>query len=220
MIAQLGDGALDLALSLFEFVFGDSEGEAHVERLRGLLRAHADCVLRSFNAGALGQGAAERSEATPPPSPRAAGAAAAEPKSEAEPEPELEEAGGDAGGTPVDGGLSATLSAAFEKYDRDHSGELDGAETRSMMRKLGLPPDTLADFDLVFTRFDTDASGSIGRDEFNELHAYVCARALFRKFDRNRDGPSRAKSASRSLRRALLTPQANPGSLYRCGKRT
>ena len=30
-------------------------------------------------------------------------------------------------------------------------------------------------------------------------------------------GPSRAKSASRSLRRALLMPQVNPGSLYRCG---
>ena len=29
-------------------------------------------------------------------------------------------------------------------------------------------------------------------------------------------GPSRAKSAPRSLRRALLTSQANPGSLYRC----
>ena len=34
-------------------------------------------------------------------------------------------------------------------------------------------------------------------------------------------GPSsRANSAPRSLRRALLTPQANTGSLYRCGKRT
>ena len=33
-------------------------------------------------------------------------------------------------------------------------------------------------------------------------------------------GPSRAKSASRSLRRALLIPQVHPGSLYRCGKRT
>ena len=31
-------------------------------------------------------------------------------------------------------------------------------------------------------------------------------------------GPSRAKSASRSWRRALLMPQVNPGSLYRCGK--
>ena len=39
-------------------------------------------------------------------------------------------------------------------------------------------------------------------------------------FEDSRTGPSRAKSASRSLRRALLTPQANPGSLYRCGKRT
>ena len=29
-----------------------------------------------------------------------------------------------------------------------------------------------------------------------------------------------AKSASRSSRRALLTPRVNPGSLYRCGKRT
>ena len=33
-------------------------------------------------------------------------------------------------------------------------------------------------------------------------------------------GPSRAQSASLSLRRALLTPQVNPGSRYRCGKRT
>ena len=30
-------------------------------------------------------------------------------------------------------------------------------------------------------------------------------------------GPSSPKPASRSLRRALLTPQVNPGSLYRCG---
>ena len=28
------------------------------------------------------------------------------------------------------------------------------------------------------------------------------------------------QSASRSFRRALLTPQVNAGSLYRCGKRT
>ena len=33
-------------------------------------------------------------------------------------------------------------------------------------------------------------------------------------------GPPRTRLAPRSLRRALLTPQANPGSLYRCGKRT
>ena len=33
-------------------------------------------------------------------------------------------------------------------------------------------------------------------------------------------GPPRTLLAPRSLRRALLTPQANPGSLYRCGKRT
>ena len=33
-------------------------------------------------------------------------------------------------------------------------------------------------------------------------------------------GPSRAKSALCSLRRALLMPQVNTGSLYRCDKRT
>ena len=33
-------------------------------------------------------------------------------------------------------------------------------------------------------------------------------------------GPSRAKSASRSLQRALLMPQVNTGPRYRCGKRT
>ena len=33
-------------------------------------------------------------------------------------------------------------------------------------------------------------------------------------------GPSSPKPASRSLRRALLMPQVNTGSLYRCGKRT
>ena len=33
-------------------------------------------------------------------------------------------------------------------------------------------------------------------------------------------GPPSAKSAPRSLRRALLMPQINPGSLCRCGKRT
>ena len=32
--------------------------------------------------------------------------------------------------------------------------------------------------------------------------------------------PERNLFASRSVRRALLTPQANPGSLYRCGERT
>ena len=34
------------------------------------------------------------------------------------------------------------------------------------------------------------------------------------------EGPSRAKSASRSLRRALLTPQVNTGSRYRCRRST
>ena len=34
------------------------------------------------------------------------------------------------------------------------------------------------------------------------------------------DGPSRAKSASRPLRRSLLMPQVNPGSRYRCGNIT
>ena len=33
-------------------------------------------------------------------------------------------------------------------------------------------------------------------------------------------GPSRAKSASRSLQRALLTPQVNAGSRYRCSRST
>ena len=33
-------------------------------------------------------------------------------------------------------------------------------------------------------------------------------------------GPSRAQSAPRSLRPALLIPQVNAGSLYRRGKRT
>ena len=32
-------------------------------------------------------------------------------------------------------------------------------------------------------------------------------------------GPCSPKPASRSLRRALLTPQVNSGSFYRCGKR-
>ena len=39
----------------------------------------------------------------------------------------------------------------------------------------------------------------------------------------NADGPSFSPKtlpfASRSVRRALLTPQVNPGSLYRCGQR-
>ena len=35
----------------------------------------------------------------------------------------------------------------------------------------------------------------------------------------HRRGPSRATSAPRSLRRALLMPQVNTGSRYRCGKR-
>ena len=33
-------------------------------------------------------------------------------------------------------------------------------------------------------------------------------------------GPSKTKSAPRSLWRALLMPQVNPGSRYRCGKST
>ena len=35
--------------------------------------------------------------------------------------------------------------------------------------------------------------------------------------DMSEEVPSRAQSASRSLRRALVMPQVNPGSLYRCG---
>ena len=47
----------------------------------------------------------------------------------------------------------------------------------------------------------------------------LCAatRALIR--DADSALARRAKSASRSSRRALLMPLVNPGSLYRCGKR-
>ena len=48
-----------------------------------------------------------------------------------------------------------------------------------------------------------------GHEDVPDLRAFV-----------RRWGPSGATSAPRSLRRALLIPQVNPGSLYRCGKRT
>ena len=68
-----------------------------------------------------------------------------------------------------------------------------------------------------------------GKDDLNQLRERNTLTALKRvsenfqsitAFQVSAYGPSRAKSASRSLRRALLTPQVNAGSLYRCGKRT
>ena len=50
----------------------------------------------------------------------------------------------------------------------------------------------------------------------------LCLRSAQRELG-NRDAVQArpaAKSAPRSLRRALLTSQVNPGSLYRCGRRT
>ena len=68
--------------------------------------------------------------------------------------------------------------------------------------------------DPLFTKL-SDAYMTLLIAEFGTAHYYQ-ADGLFS----TRNGPSRAKSAPRSLRRALLTPQVNAGSLYRCGNRT
>ena len=63
---------------------------------------------------------------------------------------------------------------------------------------------------------EEDLSGLVDKEKYPTPEDRAKAVAA----DGKRVGPSRAKSAPRSLRRALLTPQVNPGSLYRCGKRT
>ena len=81
------------------------------------------------------------------------------------------------------------------------------------------------DVERLFYYFDADGSGSLDLSEFK----LACLLAfddgemvedVFVRLDRDGNGPSRAKSVPRSLRRALLMPQDNTGSLIRCGKRT
>ena len=81
------------------------------------------------------------------------------------------------------------------------------------------------DVERLFYYFDADGSGSLDLSEFK----LACLLAfddgemvedVFVRLDRDGNGPSRAKSVPRSLRRALLMPQDNTGSVIRCGKRT
>ena len=63
----------------------------------------------------------------------------------------------------------------------------------------------------------------VGSQDAVGIHCRECGDGLRFKTKQTVSGemarPAKAPFASRYVRRALLIPQANPGSVYRCGKR-
>ena len=90
------------------------------------------------------------------------------------------------------GGAEAAASAAIVP----HGTEPQHSPNRAQRRAL--------------TRSAKKSAKKGGKKNRNKKHAMAAVPS-------SDSGPSRAKSAPRSLRRALLMPQVNTGSLYRCG---
>ena len=130
------------------------------------------------------------------------------------------------------------LRAVFDAVDTDRSNSISEAELALALQRLGLDS---AMAKAMVKESDLDSSGELEFDEFcrsmcshfdskhwgnwrqasSEASPAPGMREVFQTFDEDNSGsigPSREKSASRSLRRALLMPQVNAGSLYRCGK--
>ena len=60
------------------------------------------------------------------------------------------------------------INSAWEKYDTDQSGELDRREAKRFIKDaIGDIPDEI--FQHVFTQFDKDDSGTIGKHEMIEF---------------------------------------------------
>ena len=95
----------------------------------------------------------------------------------------------------------------------------DGVDASTALRncvKIDKLDDPVSPVDLIVKRCEQESLMMLYRiAAFEEGNTTAFLTKIATK-----QGPSRAKSASRSVRRALLMSQANPRSLYRCGKRT
>ncbi|KAL3663042.1 hypothetical protein V7S43_011983 [Phytophthora oleae] len=85
--------------------------------------------------------------------------------------------------------------AAFNRYDRDGSGELDYNEFRNLMRDYGVSDD--GEIDALIDEIDDDGSGSISYEEFVRLYSRRIKRsakvdsevtAMFNRYDRDGSG--------------------------------
>lgn len=67
----------------------------------------------------------------------------------------------------VDSKEEQAVRAAFEKFDADHSGEMDMAEYNQLAVELGtFPPLTQAELDEALLQLDNSKDGSISFEEF------------------------------------------------------
>ena len=72
-------------------------------------------------------------------------------------------------------GLAADQATAFERYDEGGKGSLSHADIEAMMKDLGYDADANYTQGLMdaFAEFDSNADGSIGRDEFAKLWEHL-----------------------------------------------
>jgi len=93
---------------------------------------------------------------------------------------------------------------AFAKFDTDSSGDIDVAELRPALRRLGLPADT-KEASAILRRYDTDASGRIELHEFAVLARDI---SLFASFDADGNGLLDADELLQVLARLGLSKAA------------
>ena len=94
---------------------------------------------------------------------------------------------------------SRNVRVLFRSFDEDKSGSVDVGEFRKALWQLGF---SLSDkqFTHLVKLVDSDDTGEISYTNFAQAR------------------PAQTLSRPCSVRRALLTPQVNPRSFYRCGK--
>ena len=60
------------------------------------------------------------------------------------------------------------LNKAFKYFDLNNSGDVDPAEFRGAIEKIGIMIPTKEDLDILFGIYDADGSGAISYKEFSQ----------------------------------------------------
>ena len=92
--------------------------------------------------------------------------------------------------------MASRINQLFNQQDADHSGGIDKQEFRHLYEAVGIRF-TDKELDDQFRMYDDDGNGTISKAEL-QAHTHISVngadatehhqRALFRRFDRNRDG--------------------------------
>lgn len=109
------------------------------------------------------------------------------------------------------------LSSAFKKFDKDHSGEIDGSELKALLKHL-VETTQFKSRRAILERFDANRDGKLSFKEFvkimtvaeDDAKAEKTALHAFSKFDRDRSGkiePKEFRAFLESLRLATSGEQ-------------